>query len=100
MNPGSHTPQACILNHARRRPQQDRCLNEPKPIKKPISLEILDAINKAVSELKNNGLESFKQVGHQLKQINQNADIFNPENVREYIRNITKEKGEPIQNST
>ena len=54
MNPGSHTPQACILNHARRRPHKDKCLKEPKPIKKPISPEILHAINKAVTEGKNN----------------------------------------------
>jgi len=88
------------LLHARRRPLQDRCLKEQKPIKKPISLEILDAINKAVTEVKNNGLESYKQVEHQLKQISRNADIFNPESVKTCIKNMTKENGEKIQNST
>jgi hypothetical protein len=54
LNPGSHTPQACILNHARRRPHKDKCLKEQKPIKKPISPEILHLIDKAVTEVRNN----------------------------------------------
>jgi hypothetical protein len=57
-------------------------------------------INKTVTEIKNNGIESYKQVEHQLKQISQNTDIFNPENVKEYIKNMTKENGEKIANST
>ena len=100
MNPGSPTPQAGILNHARRRPHRIDAPEKTKQAKKPISLEILDAINKTVTEIKNNGLESFKQVEHHLKQISRNADIFNTESVKTYIKNMTKEHGEKIQNST
>ena len=100
MNPGSHTPQACILNQARRRPHRIDAPQKPIQIKKPISLEILVAINKAVTEVKNNGIESYKQVEHHLKQISRNADIFNPESVKTYIKDMVKENGEPIQNST
>jgi hypothetical protein len=45
LNPGSRTPQARILNHARRRPHRLDAPKEPNQIKKPISLEILDAID-------------------------------------------------------
>ena len=51
----------------------------------------MDAINKTVTEVKNNGIESYKQIEHQLKQISRNTDIFNPKDAKEYIKNMTKE---------
>ena len=90
MNPGSHTPQACILNHARRRPHRIDAPEKKEQTKKAISLEILDAINKTVTEVKNNGIESYKQIEHQLKQISRNTDIFNPKDAKEYIKKIQK----------
>jgi site-specific recombinase XerD len=100
LNPGSHTPQACILNHARRRPHRIDAPEKKEQTKKAISLEILDTINKTVTEVKNNGIESYKQIEHQLKQISKNTDILNPKDVKEYIKNMTKENGDKIQNST
>ena len=101
LNPGSHAPQACILNHARRRPQQDTCFSE----------ETEQAIIKTLTFLKNNGKSKtvqsqanwkFRQIARgtykengQTKQV----DLFDPETVKAFIAQYTKEDGTPTKAS-
>ena len=91
MNPGSHAPQACILDQARRRPPQATCFSE----------ETEQAIIKTLTFLRNNGKSEtvIKQANWKLRQIARNADIFDPETVKEYIAKYKKKNGKPAKAS-
>jgi hypothetical protein len=51
LNPGSHTPQACILNQARRRPQMTRRPNQSKVINILIKLKASGLADSAINHL-------------------------------------------------
>jgi site-specific recombinase XerD len=100
LNPGSHTPQACILNQARRRPHSDTCLTTEN--KKPISNKTEEAIINTLIAMKNNAKAeiTIKQVSYKLKQISEHADLTKPEEVKQYIANSKKQNGEPTAEPT
>jgi integrase len=76
LNPGSHTPQACILNQARRRPHETGLgyKNEQDIIKTLLKMQSI-GINE----------NSIKTVSYQLKYLNANVDINQPEEVKTFI---------------
>ena len=93
MNPGSHAPQACILVQTRRRPLRDTCFSEPN--------ETDQAIIKTLTFLNNNGKSEqvIKQSNWKLRQIAKNTDLFNPEEVKNYVANYKLKNGNPSKAS-
>ncbi len=94
LNPGSPAPQAGILNHsrgsgtrihsstrpdtlARRRPQQPTNYNDS------IINTLINATNSGKAKT------TIRSISYSLKQLNRNADLKNPSEVKAYIANTT-----------
>ena len=87
---------ARILNHTQpdKRPHRIDAPEEPKQIKKAISLEAQTAIKKTYKEITNNGLAetTTKPAKNALKQIAKNKHLFNPEEVKNTLKKHDKRR--------
>jgi integrase len=101
LNPGSHTPQACILNHQPKKlPKIQGFLGMLDDGPTDLALqEYQDKIINTLEEMTANGLSenTIRQATYTLKRLNRESDLMNPDAVKLYIgklavSNQTKQK--------
>ena len=89
MNPGSHTPQACILNQSSKESTKIHgfalLLDDG-----PAFQEYTNKVLKTIDELTANGKaeNTIKSVMYTLKRLNRETDLMNPEAVKLHIGNL------------
>jgi hypothetical protein len=90
LNPGSPAPQASVLIQPRLRAPSTRLLDSSN-----INADVKGKIINTLLKLKNNGLEeqTVKVVGFYLNHLAVNADLENPERVKEFIANKNVNSG-------
>ena len=101
MNPGSHAPQACILVHSRGLATEIHA--KPKLDDDPTEqTENTDCIINTLLQMRNNGRagNTLRQVSYSLAQLNRNADINNPEEIKKYIATLKTKKGREAEPAT
>ncbi len=88
MNPGPPAPQAGILNHSRR--MSTRIHDKRKLDYDPDPTECKSLIINTLIQAQNTGKadNTVKAISYSLKQINKNADLRNPEQVKTYIATL------------
>jgi len=102
--PGSSAWQADVLDQARLRPHEDSLLlHALKPVLKPISTKTEETIINTLIALRNNGLneQTIKGISYKLRQIAQNCNLNNPEEVKGYIATAKNQKTKkPLEDAT